>query len=398
MVAIWECFALAWETFRPWSAVLTGIAAMWAFAYPLYRVRRPEERRGFWVLLREMGETLVTALVLWVITGCLVEANYEGFLASSEIFSLVSPATRVAFFVMPAVFFVFIVIMLLRYAYAGHRIRVFVSFHNSREATAAELEQSLGSRGLIVRRIPFRDDYEHDSLLSAIQDEIRRCDAMVCIPGASPSFVENEVLVASTLRKSIVFLVGEDEPRLPNTAYYGYPVFRIERARRHKYVPVSELILLVAGNWRASIRYFLDSWTRLYDDGKTFLWVVAVFVGGTYLAGGGYALATAGGAAAWQFAAGFHSAYLDTLGNWTPLWIWLNLFLVGCVFALINQMHTRRVLRQAILTGHLTRQVLRERLGGGKRMRRLLGCLWKRPPPAEHEEPVPASSAGGQQP
>ena len=86
-----------------------------------------------------------------------------------------------------------------------------------------------------------------------------------------------------------------------------------------------------------------------------------------------------------RFLRWFHRAYLDLLGDWLMFWVWLNAFLIGSVFALLNLLRVRRVLRQEILTGHLTPEVLRAWLGGGKRTRRLLNSLWKRAPLPEHE-------------
>jgi hypothetical protein len=331
------------------------------------------------------AESVLLVLGLVALAVLLLFWNYRGLLESSAVFAQVSPAVRAAFFAMPSIFLAFVLSMLLLFARAGRRARVFISFQHAREKTAVELERALHASGLIVRRIPFRHDYQHDALLRDIQEEIRRCDAVVCLPGAGPSFVEHEILVASTLRRYIVFLVGKTEPRLPNTAYYGYPVFRLERVERLEFKPVAELIMLVAGNWRASWRYFLDSWTRLFNDGKTLVMVIMTFVLGTYLVGASLAALPGSGTDPWRVLTRFHRIYLDLLGNWTPLWIWLNLFLIGSAFALVNQIRARRVLRQDILTGHLTLHVLRERLGSGKRTRQLLACLWKEPPRAEHE-------------
>jgi hypothetical protein len=269
----------------------------------------------------------------------------------------------------------------------GHRVRVFISFQHGREESAAQLEQALTRAGLVARRIPFRDDWQHDALLRSIQDELRRCDAMVCLPGANPSFVENEVLVASTLRKFIVFVVGEHEPRLPNTAFYGYPVFRLERVARRGWTAVAELILLVAGHWRASIRYLADSWSGLFDEahGRVLLALVVALVGGSYLAGIVVATISGGIADAWDFVRGFHRFYLDLTGGWVMPWAVFNAFLIGSLFALVNLLRTRRVLRQETLTGHLTHELLRAQLGRGKRLNRLLSTLWKRPPAAQHE-------------
>jgi hypothetical protein len=371
-----------WRRHYPWMQLAYALGALVSIVDSIYVWRA--KPKPLLTMLNQACQSLVVVLAIVAFAAVVLTWIYDGLMASSQAFSRAPRATQIALFAMPAAFLAFVLLMLLRYAYAGQRVRVFISFHNSREAVASALERALGDAGLIVRRIPFRGDYEHDSLLQTIQDEIRHCDAMVCLPGARPSFVENEVLVASTLRKFIIFLVGEADPRLPNTAYYGYPVFRLERVQRLNYAPMSQLVLLVAGNWKVSLRYFLDSWSRLIGDGKTLLRVSIAFVAGTYLVGGAIAFATAGIAEVKVFVLGFHRAYLDLLGGGVLAWIWLNVFLVGCVFALINQSHTRRVLRQEILTGHLTHQVLRERLPGRKALR-ILACLWEKPPSADHE-------------
>ena len=376
---------IVWSWIRtfPWSAL---VAAAF-FAYVLWETLRDVRTRPRPVaaILKEIWQGLAIVAAICSTATVIFDVNYRGFTESSAVFRNMTPATRVAFFAMPIVFLGVLVVGLARFAYSGHRVRVFISFHHSREDTALQLERSLVERGLVVGRLPFRPDYEHDRLLQRIQHEIRSCTAMVCLPGAQPSFIENEVLVASTLRKFILFVVGEEDPRLPNTAYYGYPVFRLERLTRQGFDPIAQLILLVAGNWKASVRHFLDGWTRHLSNGRLLAWLVVAFVAGTYSAGAAFALITADGAEAVHFLQTFHRAYFGLLGAWMILWIWFNAFLIGSVFAMVGQIRARRVLRQDILTGHLTRDLLRRRIGGGKRALRLLACMREKPPPAEHE-------------
>jgi hypothetical protein len=373
----------SWVRTYPWSVIALVLFA----AYLIWEGVRDRRTNSKSVreTIKEFGQGLAIVLLICAVITLVLDINYRGFTESSAVFGKMAPATRLAFFAMPAVFLGALVIGLARFAYSGHHVRVFISFHHSREETAEEMARSLRERGLIVGRIPFRPDYEHDDLLQRIQNEIRGCAAMVCLPGAQPSFIENEVLVASTLRKFILFVVGEQDPRLPNTAYYGYPVFQLERLSGQKFNPVAELILLVAGNWKASLRHFLDGWTRHLDNARLLFWLVIVFVAGTYVVGAVYAFTTADFPEVVSFASSFHRAYFDLLGGWMILWIWLNAFLIGSVFALIGQLRARRVLRQDILTGHLTREVLRQRIGGGKRALQLLACIREKPPAPEHE-------------
>lgn len=374
---------LIWFGFLPWTAVISVIASLVALIDTL--VVAGKTRASLRRTLKGAATNQVWAQLIFGVLALFAFGIFQGLRESAELFAMVSPSVRLAFMAMPAVFFSFIVAMMLRFALAGHWVRVFISYQHDRNQAATEVEAVLQRFGLLVSRIPFRDDHAHDRLLQTIQDEIRRCDAMLCLPGARASFVENEVLVASTLRKFIVFLIGADEPRLPNTAYYGYPVFRLERVAKRGYQPVCDLISLVAGNWRASFRFFVDSWSRPFSDGRTLGWLVLVFVGGSYVIGAVHAAVTAGGRELWPFVSGFHRAYLDLLGSGLFPWLFLNAFLIGCAFAMVNILRVRRVLRQEILTGQLTREQLRQHLGNGKRANTLLACLWKRPPPAEHE-------------
>jgi hypothetical protein len=325
----------AWVRTYPWSVIALGLFAAYLLWEEL-RDRRTTSKSAT-AAIKQFGQGLGIVLIICAAVTLVLDTNYRGFTESSAVFDTMAPATRLAFFAMPAAFMGFLVIGLARFAYSGHRVRVFISFHHSREETASALERSLVEKGLVVGRIPFRPGYDHDGLLQRIQNEIRGCTAMVCLPGAQPSFIENEVLVASTLRKFILFIVGETDPRLPNTAYYGYPVFRLERVSRQNFDPIAQLILLMAGNWKASLRHFLDGWTEHLNNGKLLLWLVIVFVAGTYVAGAVYALSTAGVADVVTFASSVHRAYFELLGGWMILWIWLNAFLIGSVFALIGQ-------------------------------------------------------------
>lgn len=373
--------------FHPWSGILLSGTVIVTVANDLWQMHA--KRVGRREQLSSAGGTLLVIFAVYGILSSIVMINYEGFLRQSDFLSRLqaaTPAEQLGFFAMPALFLTVVLTALVRYSYSGYKIRVFISFEHSREQTAAQISEALRRGGLTVRRIPFRPDYEHDRLLKQVQDEIHACDVMVCLPGSAPSFVENEVFFASGLRKFMVFVIGEKEPRLPNTAFYGYPAFRLERVQRLGYRPLRELIQLVGGNWRASFRYFFDSWSRVLSDYARWLpWIIVIFVLGSYLIGGVYALITSSWETFIRFLTGFHATYFYVLGDWDLVWIFVNLVLLGCVIAVINQLRTRRVLRQQTLTKHLTHDVLKEHLGKGKTAKRMLGCLWKRPIPAEHE-------------
>lgn len=272
----------------------------------------------------------------------------------------------------------------------SNRRRVFVSFHHSHEALAEELAEALSKYGLVVRRIPFDPAHDHDRLLSSVLTEVRRCDAVVCLPGPRASFVENEILAASTLRKFIVFVVGDEVARLPNTALYGYPVFRLNRIRRRKFAPLSDLLLLGMGSLRATWRHLNSVGTlpAFFPSVKVGLFAVASALVVPYLAGGFTALWLGGRAEALTLMTTLHRNFL----SWESLregglggFIFVSLMLIGTALLLVNQLRSRRVLRQQILTGRATRATMASLLGASRMGRQILACLWKEPPLADHE-------------
>jgi hypothetical protein len=152
--------------------------------------------------------------------------------------------------------------------------RVFISFHHTLEADASALDDALAKSGLSGLRLPFDPNAEHNELVASVQRHLRRCDAVVCLPGPVPSFVESEVLAASTLGKAIVFVVNSNSSRLPNTALYGYPAFDLQALQTREYRPLISLLRLTHGSWRewrallgytpgATLREHSHSWATI---------------------------------------------------------------------------------------------------------------------------------------
>lgn len=374
-----------WVVWHPWSTVVLATCAVHQ-AYEVISILRNRDSSLSRPYLRLIVRTWVYVFVLTVLTVMAQAAGNRVF--ASEAFRRSPTSTQLGLLAMPGVCLLILIGGLAPYAYKGQFVRAFVSFHHSREDVAIEVERALRRAGVMARRIPFRNDYEHDRLLQTIQKDIRRCDTLVCIPGAQPSFVENEVMVASTLRKFILFIVSDVDPRLPNTAYHGYPAFRLEELQRHDYAPLSHLVLLIAGNWKASLRHSYESWDSSFAEMKSVVVPSLVYMCGAYTSGAVYELATGGVNGFWTFLRTFHRTWFlifagdkDFLG----LWAVANGFLLASVYALIGQFRARQIVKQAFLSGHLTRQLLQARLGGGRRALSIVTCLLERPPVVEHE-------------
>jgi hypothetical protein len=108
------------------------------------------------------------------------------------------------------------------------RARVFVSYQHLSEDLAIDIFERLRMYHIKPIMLPFRENVEHDLLLDDVKTNIARSDAVVCIPGETPSFVENEVAMAFALEKPLFFVTRSDHlSRIPNTAKKGYPIVNL---------------------------------------------------------------------------------------------------------------------------------------------------------------------------
>ena len=132
------------------------------------------------------------------------------------------------------------------------RLRIFISYNRAREYIAAELQRYLESAGLRVCRIPFRDEATHQDIVRQAIDGIRGCDSFICLPGDTQSYVDCEVLAASTVGKPVTFLVPSTGT-LPNTADKRYPMFRLEVTREEQFKPLIDFVRYVGGDLKSTL-------------------------------------------------------------------------------------------------------------------------------------------------
>jgi hypothetical protein len=137
---------------------------------------------------------------------------------------------------------------------------VFVSYHSSRQDPARRLSEALALRSFRVQFVPFDPAVRHDELLAQVDRALMVSEFVVCFPGDAPSFVEAEILAASTARKSIVFAVDYPHGRIPNTASRRYPVLMTAGVGDGQFKPVVDLLRYLHGDWRATLAlYFLPN-------------------------------------------------------------------------------------------------------------------------------------------
>jgi TPR repeat protein len=108
------------------------------------------------------------------------------------------------------------------------RARIFVSYQHQFEDIATGIAAKLKTKKLSPIKLPFLDNPEHNSLLDTVKEGISHSDIVVCIPGEKPSFVENEVAMAFSMEKPLIFVSTNDYlSRIPNTAKRGYPIINL---------------------------------------------------------------------------------------------------------------------------------------------------------------------------
>jgi len=275
------------------------------------------------------------------------------------------------------------------------RIRVFVSFEHKLEPIAEEIANALGRTELIVERVQFDTHASHDEVLSRVRGALQHCDAVVCLPGTRSSFVESEILVASTMRRLIVFVVSRDSPRVPNTAMYGYPVFVLEKLQHRGYRELASGIKLGCGSWLEWWRYLNSGNNPWSPWGIVSGWKITALLLGGFLTTGATAGSLmagylGGSAAVYTFLAELPSTIWDVatfnLSTAVSFFMGVGIVLGGLLLA-VGARRAQAVFRQHTATGEKSFTILRRAIGGTRAGRRLLVCLLREPPKAYHELP-----------
>lgn len=271
-------------------------------------------------------------------------------------------------------------------------IRVFVSFQHDREEEANVIEKCMRAAKLEVMRLPFDPGVDHSSLLIRVRQLLRRCDALVCLPGARTSFVDAEILAASTMNKAIVFVVAAESSRLPNTALYGYPVFRLQKLASRQYMPLVSMLKLACGDLRESLifsnfgRYMLTAFPSVGIGVWLLLgyWLMACLAGAlavAYLESPMAAVSFILNYPSLLLDAFFDSSYENILG----FIVCASSFVLGIFLYLVGLRNVRSTLRQTRFTHSDSFITLRSSLGRTLSGRRMLVCLMRGPLQAHHE-------------
>jgi hypothetical protein len=131
-------------------------------------------------------------------------------------------------------------------------VKVFISYFHKNAQVAERIANQLASSKIDVDLIPFKTG-DYDEIITDVRDGIANSSLLVVIPGDDRSFVDAEVLAASTLRKPIVFIKTKAST-LPDTAYTGYPSLDWERLNKVDTQALSNFIVFICRHWSVTLQ------------------------------------------------------------------------------------------------------------------------------------------------
>jgi hypothetical protein len=157
----------------------------------------------------------------------------------------------IAFWSCVAVTTLFLILPMLYKAVFRRNLRIFISFNRLRGDVAGQLQSFLENCKFHVSRVPFVESAEHQVTLQKIIELLKQSELVVCIPGPSISFVENEVLAATAIGHPVILLVSEKDGSIPDTADKRYPVFQLESLVDQGFHPIEAFLSFIGGDLKS---------------------------------------------------------------------------------------------------------------------------------------------------
>jgi hypothetical protein len=139
--------------------------------------------------------------------------------------------------------------------------KVFISYKNSNKndevnttKIATGIKAHLEKKGFNVLFLKFSEQLSHDQVVFQIQGMLKACSAMIVIPDPyHPSYVDSEILYASTEQKPVFIIKHTDDQQLPNTANSGHTVFLWQKLKKEQFEPLNYLLEYVHGYWKSKL-------------------------------------------------------------------------------------------------------------------------------------------------
>jgi hypothetical protein len=125
------------------------------------------------------------------------------------------------------------------------KIHVLIIYEHKHKDLVTFLEQNLKTPKIKPFFVSF-GPIEHDFLIDKVTRSIKKCNAVLVLPGSEKSFIDAEILVASALSKPLIYLKIADDQRTPDTSFKGYPIFDLKKLRELKLAPLQRFLNYIA--------------------------------------------------------------------------------------------------------------------------------------------------------
>ena len=340
----------------------TNKAAAKAMTQSATRTRKPTKES---TLRQKVLRRAIGALALVTVCGCvpsITQSDYQQFQATWAAWLIVLKA----FGFLLAIAAVLVIWGLMRSRWT---LVVFVTFHHGRKAWLDKIVQCLETSRIQVLYLRF-EPREHDSVLQEVARNLRQCDLVISIPGDEKSFVDAEILAATSLQKPVIFIKDPTLQDLPDTALSGYPVFSAECLEQRQWVPLVRFCQYAGRHWRETYRAIQRTAVECQE---TFAWISAGLFVPLFL---GDLLEPI---FIWFFGAGRVARVEMYLKDLPLAVLFLVIALVRIILTISRQKSALRAVRQTLLSGDLTFPILEASLGTLKADRAVVDCLLKQP-------------------
>jgi len=255
------------------------------------------------------------------------------------------------------------------------KLRIFISYEHRYKTFVPLLQEELNDRWIQPSFLPF-GPADHDTLIEKVRHSIKLSDMLLVLPGSERSFVDAEVLAASTLEKPIIILKVTDDQRTPDTGFKGYPIFDVHQLKKHQYQPLKRFVRYVGNAAVDVMKNFFRATTEFYEDKGLFVIV------------GFFACDTLSIMLSPEISF-FVNHQWEEKARDIIYWIFtisaVVIFAISYIGVVIEKMRAIAIVRQKIRTGDLTLELLSKGLNTLGKDKAILDCIVPAPMPATYQ-------------
>ena len=253
------------------------------------------------------------------------------------------------------------------------RVKVFLSYQHQHAALVTKLEAVLKTKWIKPDFIPFLPA-DHDTIIALVQKSIEKSDLLVILPGSEKSFVDAEIMLASSLKKPIFFLKITEDQRIPDTSYRGYPVFDLQKLENYQFRPLNRFILYVTKSSKDVLLNFPRTLVAFYNQFDSILPVLGFMIL-LWIVSGPIIFILAN--LEWRFK-------ISEIFFWIFTTIVTGYFIFRYIKIITERMRAISVTRQTIRTGNMTYELLADCFVELEADREILHCINKDPLSTKH--------------